>query len=130
MVNAQYRVRAHAPATRFRGPLLVMHGDRDPHLRGLRSVIVALRGAHPDLTVSVIPDSGHCAHEDNAAAFTAALASWLDPAREREAGAAAGEREASAAVHQSALQEPGAGRPAPGGLAAPAGDCKQPNQKR
>lgn len=78
MVNAQYRVRAYSPGVRFRGPLLVLHGDRDPHLRGLRSVIAALRGAHPDLTLRAIPDSGHCAHEDNAAAFTAALASWLD----------------------------------------------------
>lgn len=78
MVNAQYRVRAYAPYVRFNGPLLVMHGDRDPHLRGLRSVIGALRGAHPDLALATIPDSGHCAHEDNPTAFTAALSSWLD----------------------------------------------------
>lgn len=77
MVNAQYRLRAYDPSVRFRGPLLVVHGDRDPHLRGLQPVIRALRAAHPDLTLNVIPDSGHCAHEDNPAAFTRALADWL-----------------------------------------------------
>lgn len=78
MVNAQYRVRAFDPDVRFRGPLLVVHGDRDPHLRGLRAVIAAFRSAYPELTVSVVPDSGHCAHEDNAGAFAAALSSWLE----------------------------------------------------
>lgn len=78
LVNAQYRVRAYAPDVRFNGPLLFVHGDRDPHLRGLRSVIGALRAAHPDLALRVIPASGHCAHEDNPAAFSTTLADWLD----------------------------------------------------
>lgn len=77
LVNAQYRVRAYEPTVRFNGPLLVMHGDQDPHLRGLRSVIDALRRAHPDLALQVIPASGHCAHEDNPAAFTHAILGWL-----------------------------------------------------
>jgi 3-oxoadipate enol-lactonase len=77
LVEAQYRLRAHAPAFRVRGRVLVMHGDRDPHLRGLRRVIAAFRAAYPDLEVVEIAQSGHCAHLDNPDAFAQALEAFL-----------------------------------------------------
>jgi 3-oxoadipate enol-lactonase len=78
LVEAQYRVRAYDPTFRLNGPVLLMHGDRDPHLRGLQRVIAAFRRAYPDASLAVVPDAGHCAHLDNPSGFTRALASFLD----------------------------------------------------
>lgn len=77
LVEAQYRLQAYDPAFRVRGRVLVMHGDRDPHLRGLRRVIAAFRAAYPSLEVVEIAQSGHCAHLDDPEAFTAALERFL-----------------------------------------------------
>jgi pimeloyl-ACP methyl ester carboxylesterase len=78
LVETQYRVRAFDPSFRFNGPVLLMHGERDPHLRGLQRVIAAVRGAHPDAGLAVIPGAGHCAHLDNPEAFIGALGGFLD----------------------------------------------------
>jgi pimeloyl-ACP methyl ester carboxylesterase len=78
LVEAQYRVRAYRPAFRVRGPVLLMHGDRDPHLRGLSRVASAFRHAYPAAELAVIPDAGHCAHLDAPEKFARALADFLD----------------------------------------------------
>lgn len=78
LVEAQYRLDAYDPEFRVRGPVLVMHGDRDPHLRGLARVIDAFRAAYPDLAVATIPDAGHCAHLDDPDTFASALEAFLD----------------------------------------------------
>lgn len=78
LVQAQYRVRAFRPDFRVRGPVLLMHGDRDPHRRGLQRVIVAFRHAYPSVELAVITDAGHCAHVDAPEAFVCALGGFLD----------------------------------------------------
>jgi 3-oxoadipate enol-lactonase len=88
LVEAQYRVRAFRPEFRVRGPVLLMHGDRDPHLRGLARVKAAFRQAYPDAELAVIPEAGHCAHLDAPAEFTRVLAELLER-RVRGAPAAA-----------------------------------------
>jgi pimeloyl-ACP methyl ester carboxylesterase len=78
LVEAQYRLEAYDPAFRVNGPVLVMHGDHDPHLRALRRVIAAFTAAYPTAEVAVIPDAGHCAHLDAPLAFTRALRDFLE----------------------------------------------------
>jgi pimeloyl-ACP methyl ester carboxylesterase len=78
VVEAQYRLRAYRPEFRLNGPLLLVHGDRDPHLRGLARIDAAFRRAYPDAEAVVIPDAGHCAHQDNPAAFVRAVEDFLD----------------------------------------------------
>jgi pimeloyl-ACP methyl ester carboxylesterase len=78
LVEAQYRVQAYRPEFRVRGPVLLMHGDRDPHLRGLARVAAAFRRAYPAVELAVIPGAGHCAHLDAPGEFTRALGEFLD----------------------------------------------------
>lgn len=78
LVEAQYRLQAYDPTFRVRGRVLVMHGDRDPHLRGLQRVIDAFRAAYPSLEIARIPGAGHCAHLDAPDAFATALECFLD----------------------------------------------------
>jgi pimeloyl-ACP methyl ester carboxylesterase len=78
LVEAQYRLQAYDPSFRLNGPVLLMHGDRDPHLRGLARVIAAYRRAYPAAELAVIRDAGHCAHLDSPEAFTDALRGFLE----------------------------------------------------
>lgn len=78
MIEAQYRLRAYDPAVRFNGPVMVLYGERDPHARSLGRVATAVLRAYPDATVVRIPGAGHCAHQEEPAAFAAAVGQFLD----------------------------------------------------
>ena len=76
MTRALLRVPDHDPAFRVRGPLLWIQGAQDSN--PLKSVEAALRKNHPNMRSEIIPNAGHCAHQDNPAAFNEAIERFLN----------------------------------------------------
>lgn len=62
----------------IRCPLLVLWGDRDPWtpIAGAK-IYTDLAAARDDVTFAAITGAGHCAHDDNPAAFNRLLCDWL-----------------------------------------------------
>jgi 3-oxoadipate enol-lactonase len=78
MTRALLWVPDHDPAFRVAGPVLWVQGVQDSN--PLKPVEAALRKNHPNMRSEIIPDAGHCAHQDNPAAFNAAIERFLDDA--------------------------------------------------
>jgi len=78
MTRALLRVRTHDPAFRVNGPVMWIQGERDSNGAVLKPVAAALRRNHPSMTAVVLPDAGHCAHQEQPAVFEAAITTFLD----------------------------------------------------
>lgn len=84
MTRALLWVPDHDPAFRVEGPVLWIQGAQDPN--PLKPVEAALLKNHPDMRSEIIPDAGHCAHQDNPAAFNEAIERFLDYAFHQRTG--------------------------------------------
>ena len=76
MTRALLWVPDHDPAFRVHGPVLWIQGAQESN--PLKPVEAALRKNHPDMQSEIIPNAGHCAHQDNPAAFNTAIERFLD----------------------------------------------------
>lgn len=77
MAKAFYGVNAYEPTARFACPLMYVRGDQDANNPFLKIAEAALRKGHPSLTTEIVPEAGHCAHQDNPEAFIAAIERFL-----------------------------------------------------
>lgn len=76
MLHALLWVPDRDPAFRVQGPVMWIQGAQDPN--PLKPVEAAFRKNHPGMRSEIIPDAGHCAHQDNPALFNAAIERFLD----------------------------------------------------
>ena len=53
-------------------------GAQNSNLTALNQVERALRASHPHLVAEIVPDAGHCAHQDNPQKFEAAIEKFLE----------------------------------------------------
>jgi len=77
-VRALLGVHAYDPNFRVNGPVMWIRGAQDSNLTALRQVEKALRASHPHLVAEVVPQAGHCAHQDNPQKFEAAVEKFLE----------------------------------------------------
>jgi 3-oxoadipate enol-lactonase len=78
IVRALLGVNAYDPTFRIRGPVMWIAGARDSNLTALNQVETALRASHPHLVAEIVPDAGHCAHQDNPQKFEATVEKFLE----------------------------------------------------
>ncbi len=63
----------------FDVPMLLIRGEQDVNAGQLAKAAAGLRAAHPCAQEVVIPNAGHCAHNDAFNAVADAVSSFLDP---------------------------------------------------
>lgn len=81
MVRALLESFRPEPGIAFTIPLLLIRGAQDSNAVQLSKAADGLRAAHPQAQEVVVPQAGHCAHDDNFAAVAKALSRFLDQFR-------------------------------------------------
>lgn len=77
MVRALLTSFVPRPDVRFGVPLFLLRGARDSNGPALQQGALGLRASHPRATERIVPDAGHCAHDDQPAATAQAIGDFL-----------------------------------------------------
>ncbi|WP_408591796.1 alpha/beta fold hydrolase [Novosphingobium sp.] len=77
MVRALLTSFASRPGLRFVQPLLIVRGALDSNTPALQRAASALLASHPHAIERILPDAGHCAHDDRPEALAQAIGDFL-----------------------------------------------------